>query len=65
MKAGGRSILQTLFWFLSDPHGMVVDQWISPWVTNPAGPFGMILASASEFMILAIESCHRFLYPLW
>ena len=65
MKAGGRSVLQTLFWSLSDPHGMVVDQWISPRVTSPAGPFSMTQASASEFMILAIESCHRFLYPFW
>ena len=33
--------------------------------TPEAAQKKMTQASASEFMILAIESCHRFLYPFW
>lgn len=73
MKAGGRPILQPVFWFLTGPQSRVVDQvlcWVS-WTGAPRGwpvllgPFGMTLASTPEFMVPAVESGHRFLYPLW
>lgn len=73
MNAGERSMLRSVSWLPSAPHGRMIDQVLFKvsWAGAPCkwlvllGSSGMVLALTSEFMVPSLSLVLRSSYPPW